>query len=72
MLTPLKSPKMIETIIIATEMVKIDESREISLKCDQPGVVGENESCKDENFIVKIFIAIGLSVNKASSVGANS
>lgn len=44
MLTPLNSPKTIDTIIIATEMENIDESSEMSRKCDQPGVVGENES----------------------------
>lgn len=31
-------------MIIATEMEKIVERSEISRKCDQPGVVGENES----------------------------
>lgn len=59
-------------MIIATEMEKIDERRDMSRKCDQPGVVGENESCKDGNFMVKTFIAIGFRFNKASSVDANS
>lgn len=44
MLTPLKTPKTIETMIIATEMEKIDERSDMRRKCDQPGVVGENES----------------------------
>jgi hypothetical protein len=41
---PLKSPKIIETIIIIPDMVKIDERSAISRKCDHPGVVGENDS----------------------------
>lgn len=46
MLMPLKSPKTIDTMIMTTEMEKIDERRAMSRKCDQPGVVGENESCE--------------------------
>jgi hypothetical protein len=46
MLIPLNSPKTIDTIIMTTEMEKIDERRAMSLKCDHPGVVGENESCE--------------------------
>lgn len=41
---PLKSPKIIDTIIIIPDMVNIDESNAINRKCDQPGVVGEKES----------------------------
>lgn len=44
MLMPLKRPKMIETIIMMPDMVKIDESNAIKRKCDQPGVVGEKDS----------------------------
>lgn len=46
MLMPLKSPNMIETIIMIPDIVKIEESNAIRRKCDQPGVVGENDSCK--------------------------
>jgi hypothetical protein len=43
---PLNMPTPIEIINIKPESVRIDESRAISRKCDQPGVVGEKESCK--------------------------
>lgn len=42
---PLKSPNIIETIIMIPDIVKIEESNAIRRKCDQPGVVGENDSC---------------------------
>lgn len=41
---PLKRPKTIDTMIITTEIVKIDDKSVMRRKCDQPGVVGENES----------------------------
>jgi hypothetical protein len=41
---PLKHPKMIDTIIIIPEIIKIEESKAISRKCDHPRVVGEKES----------------------------
>lgn len=44
MLMPLKQPKIIETIIIIPDMVKIEESSAIKRKCDHPRVVGEKES----------------------------
>lgn len=45
-LMPLKSPKTIETMIITAEMEKIEDNSAMSRKWDQPGVVGENDSCK--------------------------
>lgn len=47
MLIPLKSPKKTEAINIAPEMVKMDDRSAISRKCDQPGVVGENDNCDE-------------------------
>jgi hypothetical protein len=44
-LIPLKSPQITDTIIIKPDIVKIEESKAISRKCDHPGVVGEKESC---------------------------
>ena len=49
MLIPLKSPKTMDTIIITPEMVNIDDNKAMSLKCDQPGVVGEKDNCKESN-----------------------
>lgn len=46
MLIPLKHPKIIDTIIIIPEMMKIEVKSAIKRKCDHPRVVGENESCK--------------------------
>jgi hypothetical protein len=46
MFRPLKSPKTIDTIIITLEMVKIDDKSAMRRKCDQPGVVGENDNCE--------------------------
>jgi hypothetical protein len=36
-----------DTTSIAPEMVKIDDKSAMRRKCDQPGVVGEKDSCKD-------------------------
>lgn len=44
MLMPLKQPKIIDTMIIIPDMMKIDESSAINRKCDHPRVVGEKES----------------------------
>lgn len=41
---PLKSPNTIDTIIITADIVNIDDSKVMSRKWDQPGVVGENDS----------------------------
>lgn len=45
MLNPLNSPNAIDTIIIAPERVKMEDKRAMTRKCDQPGVVGENDNC---------------------------
>lgn len=46
MLMPLNKPNAMDITNITPEMEKIDDSKAMRRKWDQPGVVGENDNCK--------------------------
>lgn len=48
-LSPPKNPTPTQTMNMKPDKIRIVDSKATSRKCDQPGVVGENESYRKQN-----------------------